>query len=388
MRVLYINHEKNLGGAARSLLGLISEMKKKDVEIFVLTPYKNGKFIDKCKEIGDVKIIYKKYFSCVMKNKKNGIKDIFWYIIIYFLNYIYNYIIALIISRQIHKYKIDIIHTNTSVINLGNYITRFTNLKHIVHIREFVEEDFGWNFVPNRDKVFLNIKQHSNVQIFISKALQNKYLEYFDLNTQLCIYNGVENKNIVNNHKDNVIFTMIIASRLIEGKGQIDAINAMNVLVNEMKIDNIKLYIAGSGDIKYIEYLKQIVNKFDLSNKIEFLGYIDDLQKVRLKTDVELVCSKSEAFGRVVIEGMMAGNIVIASNTGAFPELIENGTDGFIYEFHNYRNLANIIYGCFTNKYDLEKIRENAIVKSNNRFNQELNGNSIMKVYKELLYEN
>ncbi len=33
------------------------------------------------------------------------------------------------------------------------------------------------------------------------------------------------------------------------------------------------------------------------------------------KTDVELVCSKGEAFGRVTIEAMMAGNPVIGSDT-------------------------------------------------------------------------
>lgn len=46
---------------------------------------------------------------------------------------------------------------------------------------------------------------------------------------------------------------------------------------------------------------------------------------MRKKIDVELVCSRSEAFGRVTIESMMSSNPVIGANTGGTKELIIEG---------------------------------------------------------------
>jgi glycosyltransferase involved in cell wall biosynthesis len=67
------------------------------------------------------------------------------------------------------------------------------------------------------------------------------------------------------------------------------------------------------------------------------------------RADVVLMCSRSEAFGRVTIEGMLAGKPVIGSRSGATPELIQDGVTGLIYEPRNYKQLAQKIEYLYAN---------------------------------------
>ena len=50
-----------------------------------------------------------------------------------------------------------------------------------------------------------------------------------------------------------------------------------------------------------------------------------------LAADIILVCSRNEAFGRVVVEGMKLGRPVIYSRSGGIPEYMNDGVTGLSY---------------------------------------------------------
>lgn len=104
--------------------------------------------------------------------------------------------------------------------------------------------------------------------------------------------------------------------------------------------------------------------------------------------DVELVCSKSEAFGRVTIEAMMSMNPVIASNTGANTELIKEDYNGLLYNYGNYVDLANKIEVLIQNPDLLEKYGKNGYKFALENFTAEINAKNIEMVYKELISHN
>ena len=65
-----------------------------------------------------------------------------------------------------------------------------------------------------------------------------------------------------------------------------------------------------------------------------------------------LVCARDEAFGRVTIEMMYHRTPVIASKSGANPELIQEGKCGELYELFHPEQLADRI-ACFVQKPEL-----------------------------------
>ena len=79
------------------------------------------------------------------------------------------------------------------------------------------------------------------------------------------------------------------------------------------------------------------------------MGQVNNMPALRSEVDVELVCSRAEAFGRVTAEAMMAGLPVIGSNTGGTPELIVEGETGFLYEYNNLDDLVDKMEILITN---------------------------------------
>ena len=53
------------------------------------------------------------------------------------------------------------------------------------------------------------------------------------------------------------------------------------------------------------------------------------------------MCSRSEGFGRVTAEYMMAELPVLASDTEANPELIREGIDGYLYKFNDIEDMTD-----------------------------------------------
>lgn len=309
MNILYVSHESNLGGATRSLLGIIDELQDK-VNVFVLTSSKSGELTNELKK-RNVKVISVKY-CWWMGLKPNSLMEKY---IKYTLQYFITYINALIISFVIRNMKIDIIHSNSSVVNMGALISKFSGIPHIWHIREFGEEDHNLFFKYNKINCFKFMNEYSCKVITISKAVYEKYKNYIDKDRLCIIYNGIskeymQKKVYVEKSRVNIL----ISGSLAPGKGQKEAILAIRKLCDE-GFKNMKLNIAGRGDKEYINELEKIVKKYKLQDYISFLGYIVDMKELRKKSDIELVCSKKEAFGRVTIEAMMSMMPVIGSNS-------------------------------------------------------------------------
>ena len=94
--------------------------------------------------------------------------------------------------------------------------------------------------------------------------------------------------------------------------------------------------------------------------------------------DVEIVCSKREAFGRVTVEAMLAGLPVVGSNTGGTPELIVDGETGIIFKCDDYKDLADKILLIYKNPELAYMISTNAKKVAKDKF-------MILRCVKELV---
>lgn len=378
MNILYVSHEINLGGATRSLLALIDIMVDKGHNIFVLIPKNNGEFYEELKE-RDVTII-KSYYSwwTTSSNFFSKFKSFIKYTLTKLSN-IY------LLKKKITKHNIDIIHTNSLVVNIGIKISEILKVPHIWHIREFGEEDHGMKYLFNKKSSLDLINKNSNKIILISKAIHQKYINYFDEKKVKIIYNGISNEYLhKKHHKNKNKLNLLISGSLQNGKGQKEAIKAVNYLIKNGK-NNLKLWIAGRGNSQYKKELMNLIQEMNIEQYVELLGYINDMVELRKKMNIELVCSKKEAFGRVTIEAMMSSNPVIASNTGANIELVENKFNGLLYEQGNFTDLANKINYFVEDFNEINRIGKNAFEFSKNNFTAQINADKIEKIYEDIL---
>ena len=187
-----------------------------------------------------------------------------------------------------------------------------------------------------------------------------------------------ENIKVFNEGKENI--NMIISGAVTAGKGQIEAIFAINEIINR-GYKNITLNIAGSGEI---EKINNVIEKLKLRNYVKVLGQVNNLHEIRKEIDIELVCSKSEAFGRVTIEAMMSMIPVIGANTGGTKELIQDGYNGLLYNQGDYISLANQIEYFIKNINEIERMGKNAYLFSE-KFTTERNAKEVYKIYQEII---
>ena len=67
VKILFISHERELNGATKSLINLISQFEKRN-KIYVLTAYNDGPFCEELKKHKVQMLVYPYFWWCVSKN--------------------------------------------------------------------------------------------------------------------------------------------------------------------------------------------------------------------------------------------------------------------------------------------------------------------------------
>lgn len=155
-----------------------------------------------------------------------------------------------------------------------------------------------------------------------------------------------------------------------------------------MGVSEAKLYLAGSApetDRKYENEIKQYVAEKGLNEDVIFLGEVNDMKAVRKNMDIELMCAILETFGRVTVEGMRNGLLVIGSNTGGTIEIIRDKENGLLYEQGNVDSLSQILYKVYQNVKFSRKVALNGYLFSQTSFTEENNVKQIYEAIRETL---
>lgn len=355
LNILFLSHERKMGGANISLFELVKELKNRGHKVCVAVLFKNCPLACALREEG-IDIIPCFYGWWQMPANWNiFIKLAFRFV------HLMEFTALIQLKQIVKKRKIDVIYSNTSCIDIGMKLSKATGIRHVWHFREFGMSDYGLEYLAGREKSIQKVNEGgADKVIFISKELRT---EYVDINTpgkQIVIYNGVSPKNIVADKKhSSKAITFLVSGNLNPAKNQLLVLQAMKKLKDRGYTDCF-LLIAGDSTSRmesqnYKKQLQQYIEENGLGN-VQMPGYINDMIGLRRGVDVEIIPSVREAFGRVTIEAMMSGNPVIASDTGANPELVTTGHNGWLFSNGNADELADIMIEIIDGKYDLDEM--------------------------------
>jgi glycosyltransferase involved in cell wall biosynthesis len=108
--------------------------------------------------------------------------------------------------------------------------------------------------------------------------------------------------------------------RITEWKGQ-------RVLIESLPaLPDVHALIVGSamfGEHAEEAYLKTLVDRLGVAGRVHFMGHRPDVPALMRAVDVVVHCSTSpEPFGRVIVEGLLAGTPVLAAEGGASREIL------------------------------------------------------------------
>lgn len=93
------------------------------------------------------------------------------------------------------------------------------------------------------------------------------------------------------------------------------------------------LKVGGTGNPEYLDLLKSQASEVGISDKVEWLGYQEDIWQVMGSADIGVIPSVvPESFGLTILEFMNMGVPVVSTSGGAQGEIIRNGRDGILVE--------------------------------------------------------
>jgi len=121
---------------------------------------------------------------------------------------------------------------------------------------------------------------------------------------------------------------------------------------------NINLHIVGGG--LDAEKFKRMAGT---DSRIVFHGFVPEEELVLLYKKAHIMVVPSiwyETFGRIIIESFKYGTPVVASNIGGIPEIIENGSNGLLFEPGNIGELKDTLAGLIENPSELRRLSEGA----------------------------
>jgi glycosyltransferase involved in cell wall biosynthesis len=138
-----------------------------------------------------------------------------------------------------------------------------------------------------------------------------------------------------------------------------------------------KLVFAG-GDEEG-EQLQQQAKKLGISDRVNYLGKVGDIDRIYSEAKIFVIPSRSEGFPNALCEAMAAGLPCISFDFIAGPrELIINDYNGYIVENGNINELAKKIKYLIENEAERSRIGKNAIA-IREKLNKEVITNNLLE---------
>jgi len=370
MKVLLVSHYSASYGANRSLVDLAARLVARGVQVLVILPGK-GRIEANLREAGiPYKLIYHRMWVRSCQKRSVLLPRIFANLV--------NFVAEGRLFLIARKWGANLVHINSSCTPVGYRSSRWLGIPLVWHIREYLEEDYSLTFMDHNRAIREMLK--ADRVIAVSKDLARKYQELLGARMGV-IYNGVEfdkrmRKPILSSPRIELVMVGVL-SRL---KMQHEAIRAVATARGQMGLD-LRLRIVGDGEPDYAKSLKDLVREFDLEDCVEFIGFVRDPKNLLADSDVALICSSREAFGRVTVEGMSSGLLVIASRSGGTGEIVKDKVTGLLYEVGDAMELAKCLEWVSQNRVAARAISRNGCEHSVKAFGMDRVADEVIGVY-------
>jgi len=194
-----------------------------------------------------------------------------------------------------------------------------------------------------------SLKLYSYFRFFIitvSESTKKELISFgFPSHNILLVEVGLDSelKNLCNSIAKNDKPLIVYVGRLKKYKRVDHLIDSLKIVVQ--KIPNVECIIAGKGDKKVYEELKEKAKKLGLEKNIKFIGEINTKTKIEIlsKAWVYVMTSMKEGFGISALEAQACGTPVVGYKVPGLVDCVKNNITGILVADGNVEALSNAI---------------------------------------------
>jgi glycosyltransferase involved in cell wall biosynthesis len=364
MRVLYVETPSGYGGSMQSLLELI-EYLPEEVAPVVAVPY----------DVRQYRTVPEKIrWEIIRAPKPHGFHgyvrllthQLGWY---------------RVVRQLMRQHRPDLLHLNTAFMGCfgGAMAAQRAGVPVVAHARGFVYSR----------RLARRVVQYFDYHIAISRAVAENLL-YHGVAPERCevIYDPIvppcelPAKRVLG---DVPMLGMI--GMLQEWKGQHVFVKALSLL--KQRGLNFHASIAGTepfGARGYEQRLRQMVRDFGLDDTVSFVGFVSKPYDYLAQLDVAVHASvEPEPLGRVVVEAMLVGTAVVATNGGGIPEFVEHEKTGLLVPMGDAVGMAQAIGRLLQDGELRQRLATAAQQRAREMFDPAKHAREVQRVYQKLL---
>lgn len=277
--------------------------------------------------------------------------------------------------------ELDAVCSNTSTIDFGAYLYKILHIPHIWQIREFLV--FNRDIPPIIGNLPGYISKNSSKVITVSKKIRDYCVDRCEGNEKfITIYDGVSGIIKEKKYWNNSSIRLLCVGEISKLKGQDVLVSAFLDLPENIRKE-FTLDFVGGGNQSLIEELKEKICAHGASQYVSFKGFSNQIRELLPNYDVGVQPSHSEGFSRVIVEYMLAGLCVVATEGNA--ESIKSGENGFLYNSSDQNALKNILIQLYEKKSLIKEYGCKARVDAMENYCIEKNYSKICDVFESCL---
>jgi glycosyltransferase involved in cell wall biosynthesis len=421
-RIIYIHHERALGGAPVSLLYLLQQLDRTKYQASVV-----------CLREGPAADLFRKNgFSVqIAEGPDLSHTELVWFRFWQFPRLAWRILFSIPLYFKLKKVLVDlqrdpstalgmtaeqktIVHLNSSTLLTAALAAKSLGLPLVWHIREPLAKGYvGIRRFLLRKAIcglpdqIIAISQNDATQVspeFTAhpegerKLIQPQTNNPLSLRTRenLCknltvIYNFVDFKRFDINLPNGTIkkeLNLPADSILLTFLGGDSKVKGAYVLLQSTpkifeKVKNAQIVIAGETSERFQSQINDLPSQ--LRDHIHLLGPREDIPEILADTSILLFPSIVPHFARPVIEAAAMGKPVVASDIPGVQELIVRNETGLLVHPNDPQALADAIVDLVNNQDRAFRFGQQAHVLAKKKFNAEVNAKETFKIYEKLL---
>ncbi len=388
-KVIFIEHNINIGGSVISLLNM-AKLIKENYEVIIYC-FKGSKFINLYKR-AELKV-YELPFKIFEKSMLFLVINLLWLprgkrlILEMFKMIFYTLPIMFKFYRLFKKEQPDLIHVNNSLrFNRAEILAAyFARIPCICHVRQI--HRCTW--------IDLWVARNVSCFIAVSQAVKQNYIKWGIPEDRIELLYNASDLNLFKPYckagqirlrqhlglNENYIY-ILAAGRLISKKGFEYLFQVLAEVIYEYP--HVRALIVGEGPDS--DHLQNLVQKLSLKDYIFFIGCVDNMQDYYNLVDIVVQYSvEPDPFPRVVIEAMACGRPVIGSNSGGIGEAIDDGKTGLLIPLGDVNSLKNALMKLIDDANKRTEMGINARKKAEQLYDIKKYADKLYKIYKEIL---
>jgi glycosyltransferase involved in cell wall biosynthesis len=328
IRVVYLDHCARLSGAELALLRLLPALTEVDRHV-ILGEY--GPFSAALKGRGfSTEVLPLGHSARNLRKERTSIRGVSGLALLASARHVR------VLARRLRVLEPDLIHTNTlKAAVYGLAAARIARIPAICHLRDRIDSDYLPPTAVRTLRVY--IPRMCDAVIANSAAT----LATLHLRTagvlrpvvpSFVIYDPYDpNFSPAAESRDSRPFTIAFVGRIAPWKGQLLFVEAFARAFGDGQAIGLIVGAALFGEDEYEQEVRRRIDALGLIGRLKMLGFREDVPQILRQVDCLVHASLlPEPFGQVVLEGMVQGLPVIASNAGGPAELVIDGKTGLL----------------------------------------------------------